>query len=384
MATGDRIIEVDPANNKDKFVDLPFGAEDVCFDTNGLAYLRTGDIVVRYDPKNWKEIPWDYGVEREGVAHCGGRSASVISGLPIPGSRPGPWFHCGGFGISPKGHLVVQCFNGGLSGNKKLERPGEAKLTFKEHKDYQAEMYPGRQSWGEIHIWDAYGKVISQDSTPGIAITDGVLIDKDDNVYVLTNPMRTPEGKKLFNPLTETLIKFKPGKGKVVTSGESVAVPLPNAQKPDRPTDMYGYYQDPAWVNGSEWMFGGVGYAGTWRCTCWNSRFSLDYYARSFAPEPDRFSVAVLDTAGNLILRIGKPGNVDDGVPIIPDPIIKTPRSIGGDETAIMHACYVAVETDRRLLIEDAGNRRITSVKIQYTTNEIIALKEIPDQAGKK
>lgn len=382
--SGDRIVEVDPANNKDRWVDLPFGAEDVCFDTNGLAYLRTGDIVVRYDPKTWKEIPWDYGVEREGVAHCGGRSASVISGLPIPGSRPGPWFHCGGFGISAKGHLVVQCFNGGLSENKKLARPDEPKLSLKEHKDYKAEVYPGRQSWGEIHIWDSYGKVISQDVTPGITITDGVLIDKDDNVYVLTNPMRTPQGKKAFNPLTETLIKFKPGKGKVLTSGDSVSVVLPNAQKPDRPTDMYGYYQDPSWVNGSEWMFGGVGYAGTWRCTCWNSRFSLDYYARSFAPEPDRFSVAVLDTSGNLILRIGKPGNIDDGTPLIPDPLIKNPHSIGGDETAIMHGCYVAVESDKRLLIEDTGNKRITSVKLNYHTNEKIPLKEVPDQDQKK
>lgn len=383
-ATGDKIVEIDPSNNKDRWVDLPFGAEDVCFDTNGLAYLRTGEIVVRYDPKTWKEIPWDYGVEREAVAHCGGRSAAVVSGLSLPGTRPGPWFHIGGFGVSAKGHLVVQCFNGGLSENKKLARPGEAKINFKENNGYKAEMYPGRLNWGEIHIWDSYGKVVSQDVLPGITITDGVMIDKDDNAYILTNPMRTPGGKKSFNPLTETLIKVKPGKGKVTTSGDAVAVPLPDAQKPKRPTDMYGYYQDPAWVDGVEWMFGGVGYAGTWRCTCWNSRFALDFYARSFAPEQDRFSVVVLDTNGNVILRIGKPGNIDDGVPLIPDPYIKTPRSIGGDETAIMHACYVAVDSDKRLLIEDSGNRKITSVKLGYHTDEKTLLKNVPDQDSKK
>jgi hypothetical protein len=383
-ATGDRVIEVDPSNNKDKWVELPFGADDVCFDTNGLAYLRTGDLVVRYDPITWKEIPWDYGVERTGVAHCGGRSATVVSALSIPGTRPGPWFHTGGFGVSPKGHLVVQCFNGGLSDNIKMARPDEPKLINKEYKEYKAEIYPGRQSWGEIHIWDSYGKVVSEDVIPGVTITDGVQIDKDDNVYTLTNSMRTPNGKKAFNPLTETLIKVKPGKSKILTSGNAVGLVLPDAQKPSRPSDMYGYYQDPAWVNGSEWMFGGVGYAGTWRCVCWNSRFSLDYYARSFVPEPDRFSVVVLDANANVILRIGKPGNIDDGTPLIPDPYIKAPRSIGGDETAIMHACYVAVDTDKRLLIEDQGNRKITSVRLNYNTDEKIALKDVPDQEPKK
>jgi hypothetical protein len=196
--------------------------------------------------------------------------------------------------------------------------------------------------------------------------------------------MRTPDGKQSLNPLSETLIKFNPKKGKVLTSGKDVSIVLPKAQEPKKPTDMLGYYQEPAWVIDAEWMFGGVGYAGTWRCTCWNSRFSLDYYARSFAPEPDRFSVAVLDTAGNLIIRIGKPGNVDDGKPLIPNPKIKNPRSIGGDETALMHACYVAVESDKRLLIEDTGNQRIASVKLGYYTDEKISLKDIPDQELKK
>ena len=31
-------------------------------------------------------------------------------------------------------------------------------------------------------------------------------------------------------------------------------------------------------------------------CSCWNSRMALDYYARSFVPEYDRFSIVVLDT----------------------------------------------------------------------------------------
>ncbi len=85
-----------------------------------------------------------------------------------------------------------------------------------------------------------------------------------------------------------------------------------------------------------------------------------------------------------LIFRIGKPGNVEDGKLLIPDPEIKETRSIGGDETALMHAWYVVVHTDKRLLIEDHGNKRIVSVKRGYHTEEKIAFKGVPDQASMK
>ena len=99
--------------------------------------------------------------------------------------------------------------------------------------------------------------------------------------------------------------------------------------------------------------------------------------------EPDHFSVAVLDTAGNLILRIGKYGNVEDGQPLLPDPVLTAARASGGDETALMHACYVGVHSDKRLFIADAGNRRIASVKLGYHTEEKFALKDVPDQGSK-
>jgi hypothetical protein len=42
----------------------------------------------------------------------------------------------------------------------------------------------------------------------------------------------------------------------------------------------------------------------------------------------------------------------------------KKPRSIGGDEVALIYACYVGPHRDRRLFIADAGNGRVLSVKI--------------------
>jgi hypothetical protein len=48
-----------------------------------------------------------------------------------------------------------------------------------------------------------------------------------------------------------------------------------------------------------------------------------------------------------------------------------------------MHSCYVAVDTDRRLFIADAGNRRIASVKLDYQATARVALKDVPDSARK-
>ena len=79
-------------------------------------------------------------------------------------------------------------------------------------------------------------------------------------------------------------------------------------------------FGDNTWVEGAEWMYGGVGLDGCiphWapNCSCWNSRGALDLYARSFVTELGRSTVAVLDSNGSLIMRIGRYGNVDCGTP---------------------------------------------------------------------
>jgi hypothetical protein len=87
-----------------------------------------------------------------------------------------------------------------------------------------------------------------------------------------------------------------------------------------------------------------------------------------------------LDTAGNLILRIGRYGNVDEGKPLIINPDNKTPRSIGGDEVSLFYAPFVATHTDRRVFIADPGNGRIVSVKLNYYTEEKINLKTVREK----
>lgn len=109
------------------------------------------------------------------------------------------------------------------------------------------------------------------------------------------------------------------------------------------------------------------------------SIFCIDYFARSFAPETRHFSVAVLGTNGNLITRIGKYGNVDDGKPIIAAGGPPNTRSIGGDEVGLFHAAYLGTLSDKRLFIADAGNARMLSVKLAYSAEEKVDLKGLPD-----
>jgi len=398
-----QLVEVDPENGKLKLVELPFDAEDMCFDPQGRAYLRSGKEVVRYDHRTWREVPWDYGEQRASIgfsASRDGRRTRAVGALITPGHRSHSFWHLGGIDINVRGHLVVTTCNGANPG---IRAPGAEKSKFKVSAGkYTPTMYPGRYRWGEIHIFDQHGKVVHRDAFPGLGHMNGIGLDRNDNVYVMASGHRIINGKKydpgLADDLSETLMKAVPGKAKVVSTGRRIPVPVPRRGRPERSLDIGGNQASggPAWVDGAEWFYGGVGYAGknaAWAsggCCCWNARFDLDYFARSFAPEPRHFSVAVLDANGNLILRVGSYGNVDDGRPCgtpwqnaqkrsagsLPgEP--PNQRSIGGDEVGLFHACYVATDTDRRLFIADAGNARIISVKLGYHATESVALKDV-------
>jgi hypothetical protein len=221
---------------------------------------------------------------------------------------------------------------------------------------------------------------------PGLGTLNGVGIDNEDNIFVLSAAPRMHGDQPHYNFLAGTMMKFRPGKGRIVSDDEKAPIPLSPEARPNRPPDLSNLPGN-AWVEGAEWFYGGVGWHGKNHglgCGCRNTRFALDYFGRSFAPEIDRYSVAVLDAAGNLILRVGRYGNVDDGKPLDPKGGPPSPRSIGGDEVGLFHAAYVGTLTDRRLFIADAGNARILSVKLDYAANEKVGLKDVPDTAEKK
>ena len=386
------LVEIDPDTGKVKIVPLPYAAEDLAFDSEGNAYLRSDDTIVRYDATTWREIPWDYGEERANVSFDGG-SGKIIAALATPGSRSPSFWHMGGIYVNAQGHVAVACPN--VAESVSLVPGEEGKDLKSVAKAYTPTVYPGRMRWGEIHIWDRHGKLLFEDAFPGIGHMNGIGIDSTDSIYVMANGPRLINGKP-YDPaapddLSETVMKTKPKGARVLSGNGGIGVPLGAGAQPKRAPDFGGFPTGNSWVEGAEWFYGGVGYTGnaSWDgggCRCWNARFCLDYYARSFAPETRHFSVAVLDSNGNLILRVGQYGNVDDGVPMrnaergVRSGEPPSQRSIGGDEVALFHAAYVGTLTDRRLFIADAGNARILSVKLGYHAEEQVALKDVPDR----
>jgi hypothetical protein len=379
------ILEIDPETGKTANIELPFDAEDMCFDQDGQIYMRTENMVARYEFPSMREVPWDYGEENENIGFAcgsGGKRNKLMSGLGTPGCRPVCW-HQGGLYVSPKGNLVVSCVSRAQVVSKKasegvFDRTREGFVG----KPYSPQLYPGRARWQEIHIWDKHGKLVYEDAVPGLHIVNGVGIDNDDNIYVLAAANRMLDGKPYFNAWEGTVMKFKPKTGKVISTGGGPEIPLTKENQPTRPPQLENQMIGTAWTEGAQWMYGAVGFDGFnphtgWGCACWNSRFSIDYFGRSFAPEVDHYSVAVLDGSGNLILRIGRYGNVDEGVPRVKEGGPANPRSIGGDEVALFHNAYLAVQSDKFLYLADAGNARILSVKLNYHATETAALKDL-------
>ncbi len=370
------VLRIDPETAKIEEAKLPFDAEDMAFGNDGLVYLRTDREVLRYDFKSWREVPWDYGEERRQIGFISSRGAprtDAISALPIPGKRP-VWWHSSGMWVSPRGHLAVFC---NIRARARQRTAKDKWFHQGTAREYTPRVYPGRYGARVIHIYDTHGKLLHEDAVPGLTNADGLGIDREDNVYVMVAAPRLLEGKPYFNEKSETLIKFRPRKAKLVSSSSRAPVQITDAQKPDRPADITKYGMSATWAENAEWTYGGVGYGGQGgSCVCWHARFQLDYFARSFAPEVRRFSIAVLDSNGNLITRIGRYGNVDDGKPLITVGGPRQTNSIGGDEVALFHGAYVGIHTDRRLFIHDAGNGRILSVKLDYHETALRALGE--------
>jgi hypothetical protein len=368
------LIELDPDNGAFKNVALPFDAEDMYIDSEGLAYLRTLSVVGRFDMKDWREVPWDYGDEMKKVCTSSSsdrREGDLASGLLMPSN--GNWHH-GGMYVSPKGLLTVVCgYHSTIT-----KRTDEKNISSSNSKSYTPKLYPGRNISSRagtilINVYDRKGKVLFEDAAPGMYDLYGIGMDAADKLYILTSSTRMLGAKRYPNAWSGTLVKMDPS-GRVLTAGGGDGVPLSlaDADLPKRPADVNrgGTAQ---WLEGAEWMYGGVGFCGKNSgngCACHNTRFILDSFARSFAPEVDRYKVAVLDGAGNLIMRIGGYGNADSAGPA-------SREKLGGDEVGLMHGAYVATHTDRRLYIADPSNDRIVSVKLDYHAGETVPLKSM-------
>jgi hypothetical protein len=384
----DQLVRIDPDTGKIRMVDIPFDSEDMCFDIDGNAYLRTDSIVARYSSSDWREVPCDYGEEFGSVTHYSLKPNKTVSSLYFKGGR-GASGKIFGMGVNARGDIACSFYSTEVSS---LEKAGEGlpdakrpdtTVAAKGVKRWTPAIFPGRSTFAFVHIWDKHGKLKFEDAVPGLGEMSDFKIDRDDNLYMVANMNLIGYAKEYPDRFINTLVKTPAGKSKFLNDGKaSTPIPLTAATKPNRPPDAYGVegYHGNVWMEGAEWAVGGLGAnprgmsAGSCHCEA-NVQLALDLYGRSFVPAIHRYEVAVVDAGGNTILRIGRHGNIEDGRPLVKDGGPADPRSIGGDEVALMSAKWLAVLSDRRLFISDRGNYRLLSVRLGYHAEEKVALK---------
>ena len=362
---GNRPVLIDPDSGKARIVKIPISpiSGGLYFGPEGMGYLRTTRYVARFsvDAGNrWREVPFDYGEARAGR----------ISVLPIrtPSIHGQP-----GFSVTAGQHVVIGYIIGKVKTHQS-SRNRAREAAKKLWKPWKPDVFEGRSGNSIVTVWDRYGKQVHSDAVRGIGYVAGVFMDVRGDLYCATEAQR----HGYFDRMTGTFVKVKANR-KILSKG-GASIPLNT--KPSRPPDTHigGGGTGTSWWEGAEWFFGGMGFCGKNNSTCHCPKFQAahDWFARSFVPETGHSSVGVLDPAGNLMVRIGRHGNVDDGVPLIKTSNVKgwSPKPLGGDEVGLFYPAYLAVDTDSRLFIHDPGNQRIVSVKLGYHTDVRIRLKD--------
>ncbi|MCX7590396.1 MAG: hypothetical protein N2255_02085 [Kiritimatiellae bacterium] len=118
-------------------------------------------------------------------------------------------------------------------------------------------------------------------------------------------------------------------------------------------------------VVGAKWFRSGFGIVAnsltSWGdpcCLCAMAGFAVDAYGRVYYPNPFRFCLEVLDTAGNLVARIGRYGNADD--------LAAALRSRAG-EVCFAWPAFTAI-AERKLYVSDAINQQVVVVRLDAST----------------
>jgi hypothetical protein len=228
---------------------------------------------------------------------------------------------------------------------------------------------------GTIWTFENNGELQQECAVIAGGLINGVQIDEDGRIYFVCDRQKSfggkaflagrggifgsPDAKAHCNPFTGTLFK---------TAGQNMRVLLPKAPVPmdELPTSPPECV-DQTWVDGAEWLYAGASPIVYHSCSCPTMRHHTDWYKRSFVPEAYRHSIGVLDTNGNLIMHIGRYGNLDSG----DGPKSKIP--VGGDGIGIALNRFVS-GTDNYLVFDDHGERLVV-LKLNYHADETVPIR---------
>lgn len=413
-------------------LNLHGAVDDVAFDKRGYmhCHLNPGFFtpgVVRLDPSQsqtepfkdsagrvqkgptaFKEVPYNYGVEAP--------KHGLLGLLPVK-DQPGAKFFQDGFGVNMFGDIAVGSY---IYFVPKMEEEGY-KVGFA---GKLARVASGGVSWDDGGGYAEYMRKIQETlrlgeevyyipRRPGIPLAGGTIwtygaggelrqecavitgnlllatqIDEDGSLYFANDRSKLINGKPFLwncggnlgtnqpppisranrSPFTGVWVKSKPKDVRWLLKDATIPVDPP----PSRPPDLIchecsGYHQGESWVENVEWIYAGATPLAL-GCTCPSVRPCIDWYKRSFVPEAYRHSIGILDTNGNLIMHVGRYGNLDNGNGA------NSRFPLGGDNISMYLPRFLST-TDDRLCFDDWGERLVV-LKLNYHVEESVGIRQ--------
>ena len=236
-------------------------------------------------------------------------------------------------------------------------------------------------SGGTVWVYQRTGELKRQCAVLAGVLVNGVQLDEDLAVYFVNGRPKADNDKPFLygkggilgagtriSPFTGTLIKTKRDQEcRVLLASAKVKL----EPQPDRAPDLLAlsFMEDAymgkgswCWVEGAEWIYAGAGPMSPVGCSCPRQHLGLDWYKRSYVPEGYRRSIGILDTAGNLIMHLGRYGNFDDA------PGGPSGAKAGGEDIGMMLVRFVSA-TDNFLVYGD-WDEKLVALKLDYHAEE--------------
>ncbi len=271
---------------------------------------------------------------------------------------------------SPEGKLI------GFGRKKEIETLGHHLGTFfgekpsqfavaPDGKVYVVEFVAPKGPYCVVNVYDLDGTLFKKHFIRQMTRTAGdITIGGGGEIYVadaLKPIMPGVVRKREFPPFMgkDPRLHFKIWYGIVCRFGPGGGAlrALPKGEK--MKATHWGYHNAPSVVEGALWEYYGISpmtqAAG---CECVVARMDADGWGRVFFPDVPSYSVRVLDSAGNLLLRFGDYGNCDS-------------RGEGG-YIPLLFPELVAACNDR-VLVVDRYNRRVLMVRLVHDEEKVAA-----------